>query len=190
MSDCDDRKNVKHHHKGKSSESLLDKQMILEALNIQPGQTVLDAGCGDGYMAKEFANLVTESGRVYALDPDIAAIDELKRETQGTNIEPVVGDITTTTELESHSIDLIYLSTVFHGFSKDQIGGFVAEVQHLLKPKGTLAILEIKKEETPFGPPMEIRFSPAELDQTIPLPSRGVVEVGEPFYMQIFENEV
>ena len=84
----------KHHHRGKSSESLFDKQTILRELNIQTGQTVLDAGCGNGYMAKEFAKITGESGKVYALDPDETSINILKSEVQNTVIEAFVGDIT------------------------------------------------------------------------------------------------
>ncbi len=74
----------KHHHRGKSSENLLDKQAILKGLNIQDGQTVLDAGCGNGYMAKEFAKITGESGKVYALDPDDISIGILQTETKKT----------------------------------------------------------------------------------------------------------
>jgi len=85
-------------------------------------------------------------------------------------------------------VDLIYLSTVFHGFSKEDIDGFQKEVKRLLKPNAILAIIEIKKEETPFGPPLDIRFSPDELKETITLNPKSLVEVGEYFYMMIFEN--
>jgi len=177
-----------HHHKGKSSESLLDKDAILGQLNILPGQTTLDAGCGDGYMAKEFARILKGTGKVYALDPDTEAIETLRSETQDINIEAMEGDITQRTSLEASSIDLIYLSTVFHGFSKDQIRDFQAEVERLLKAHAKLAIVEIQKNDTPFGPPSDIRFSPEELKQVITLAPLATVAVGQYFYMQIFEN--
>ena len=129
-----------HHHRGKSSESLLDKEVILKALDIFPGQTILDAGCGNGYMSKEFSRLVKSSVKVYALDPDDHALEVLAGETKGSNITPISGDITKTTPLQSSSIDLIYLSTVLHGFSKIEVGGFQEEVKRLLKPNGILAI--------------------------------------------------
>ena len=91
----------------------------------------------------------------------------MKSETAGTVIEPLVGDITKETGLATSSLDLVYLSTVIHGFSKTQIEGFLKEVKRLLKPDGRLAVVEIKKEETPFGPPLDIRFSPEELEKTI-----------------------
>ena len=178
-----------HHHRGKSTEDRLDKGLILKALNIKPGQTVLDAGCGNGYMSKVFSNEVARSGKVYALDPDKNVIDVLGKETRGTNIEAMEGDITNPTPLEPSSVDLIYASAVIHGFSKAQMQNFIQEVKRLLKPNALLAIVEIEKKETPFGPPLKIRFSPDELKDIIPLAPMNTLPVGEYFYMQIFENK-
>ena len=178
-----------HRHRGKSSESFLDKDIILRELNILPGQTILDAGCGNGYMSKEFSRVLNNTGKVYALDPDREAIETLKEETKGTNIETIEADITKTTPIEESSIDLIYLSTVLHGFQEDQIANFQKEIKRLLKPNARLAIVEIQKQDTPFGPPLDIRFSPEELIQTVNLNPKALVEVGQYFYMQIFENK-
>jgi ubiquinone/menaquinone biosynthesis C-methylase UbiE len=183
-----DRTHVHHEHKGRSSESRLDKAILLEALDIQSGQCVLDAGCGDGYMSKEFSRLVGRGGKVYALESDPERIVTLKEETVGTNIEPILADITTTTTIEESSIDLIYLSNVIHGFANNQLEGFRREVKRLLKPGARLAIVEIDKRETSFGPPMEIRFSPEELRRAIPLAAKATVAINESFYMQVFEN--
>ncbi len=187
MTECKNDKN-KHHHRGKSSESILNKSRILITLSIKPGQIILDAGCGNGYMAKEFAKLTGKTGMVYALDPDTVSINALNSETSNMNIEAFVGDITKKTKLASSSIDLIYLSTVIHGFSETQMKGFLKEIKRLLKPGGELAIVEIKKEKTPFGPPLDIRFSPEELTKLIDLSPAQLVEVGEYFYMQVFNK--
>ena len=69
-----------HRHRGKSSERFLNKDLILKEINISPGQVILDAGCGNGYMSKEFSRLLHQSGKVYALDPDEEAIENLKKE--------------------------------------------------------------------------------------------------------------
>ena len=177
-----------HHHKGKSSESLLDKDVILRTLQLRPGLTILDAGCGDGYMARAFSQAVGQAGTVYALDPDEAAIAQLAAETNGTNIRAIVGDITTTTQLADSSIDLMYLSTVFHGFNSDQVAGFRREIGRILKPQARLAVVEIEKRETPHGPPMDIRWSPEELQAALELTPLELVEVGEGFYMQVLET--
>jgi len=139
-------------------------------------------------MSKEFSQLVGDSGRVYALDPDETSITVLREKTKGTNIVAIVGDITTTTQLPASAIDLIYISTVFHIFSPEQIKGFETEVKHLLAPRGKLAIVEIVKRATPFGPPLRMRLSPEDLTHALRLVPSGTVEVGEYFYMQLFEN--
>ena len=177
-----------HHHRGKSSESLLDKTAILAALEIRPGMTILDAGCGDGYMSRTFAAATGDAGTVYALDPDETAIAALRDETAGGNIRPIAGDITTTTPLAEASVDLAYLATVVHGFSPDQMPSFCGEIVRILKPGGRLAIVEIDKRTTPFGPPLELRFSPEELQRQIPLKPLTLARVGEHFYMQVFEK--
>jgi len=178
-----------HQHKGKSSERHLDKEAVLLALEVQPGQSVLDAGCGNGYMSKVFAALVGPSGHVVALDPDEEVITTLQADPVAVNIEAVVADISSPTTFPAGSIDLIYLSTVFHGFTGQQVKGFVAEARRLLKPGGRLAVIEIDKRETPFGPPLDIRFSPETLKVEIPLKPLQTVRVGEAFYMQLFEND-
>jgi ubiquinone/menaquinone biosynthesis C-methylase UbiE len=189
MSEARAIKDFKHVHKGKTSEALLDKAIILNALSLFAGQVIVDAGCGNGYMAKEFARLLNQKGKVYALDTDPDVIQVLQSQVLQSIIEPFVGDITVPTRLVSNSIDLIYLSTVFHGFSHIQIKGFIQEVLRLLKPGGILAILEMKKMETPFGPPLAIRVSPDELKQIIPLIPKQTVNIGDYFYLQLFENK-
>jgi ubiquinone/menaquinone biosynthesis C-methylase UbiE len=185
---CKRPTDVVHHHKGKTSEGRLDKNVILKELNILPGRTILDAGCGNGYMSKEFARLLKGLGYIYALDSDEEAIEILKKETKGTVIKPLVADITKMTPIGASFVDLIYMSNVFHGFSANQIPDFQKEVQRLLKPGALLAIIEINKDQTPFGPPMNIRYSPEELKQAITLTAKATIKVGQYYYMQLFEN--
>lgn len=177
------------HHGRKSTESFLNKELILKAINIQIGQTILDAGCGNGYMSKIFSKEVTESGKVYALDPNTEFIEVLRKKTKGTNIETIEGDITKPTQINQSSVDLIYLSAVIHRFSKQQMQGFLREAKRLLKPNAVLAIVEIEKKQTPFGPPLNMRLSPEDLKDIVPLAPLNTIQVGEYFYIQIFENK-
>jgi ubiquinone/menaquinone biosynthesis C-methylase UbiE len=178
-----------HSHRGKFTEGLLDNDLILQALDIQAGQVILDAGCGNGYMSKRFSEKVTASGRVIALDPDKHFLAVLARETKGTNIITVAGDITRPTNLQPSSIDLIYISTVIHGFSKNELQGFLRESKRLLKPDSIMAIVEIEKKETPFGPPLSSRYSPEELKEIVPMVPVQTLTVGDHFYMQLFRTD-
>ena len=67
-------------------------------------------------MSKVFSKEVTESGKVYALDPKTEFIKVLRKETQGTNIETIERGITKPTRITQSSVDLIYLSAVIHRF--------------------------------------------------------------------------
>ena len=177
-----------HDHRGRFTEGFLDKQLILDALNVEPGQTILDAGCGDGYMSKAFSKKVNHSGKVYAVDSDKHCIEILRKEAEGTNVQAIEGDITNLMQVDQSSVDIIHVSTVIHGFSQAQLRAFLEEAKRLLKTNGVLAIVEIEKKETPFGPPLNMRFFPEELREAVAMAPLNNVKVGEHLYMQMFRN--
>ena len=175
--------------KRKFSEGLLDDELILDVLKISKGQTILDAGCGNGYMAIKFSKRIGKKGKVYAIDINEIFISELKKEILEENIILQTEDITQKISLPSNSIDLVYLSTVFHIFSNIQVENFINEVNRILKPNGILAIINIVKKETSFGPPVEMRCSPKELKKKIRLNPLALTNIGDYFYLQTFINK-
>ena len=175
-----------HQHRGKSSERFLDKGRVLAALGIAPGQVILDAGCGNGYMAKTFAELTGAEGHVYALDPDIEIIEALASAATGANLTALVDDVTGQTVLEAGTFDLIYISTVLHGFSAEEMTAFRDEVRRLLKPGGKLAVVEFKKEETEHGPPHDIRISAEELELLLDMKPLLTEDLGIELYLKVF----
>jgi ubiquinone/menaquinone biosynthesis C-methylase UbiE len=166
---------------------MLNSDLILQELNISSGQTVVDAGCGNGYMALLFSKQVEESGKVYALDINAHSIECLCDETAGKNITPMACDFAEPTSIPSASVDVVYMSTVIHSQSKNRLQGIVKEVQRLLLPGGLFAVVEIEKHETLFGPPLKQRYSPEELQAVIPFAPVKTVLVAEYFYMQVFQ---
>ncbi|HVW41204.1 MAG TPA: methyltransferase domain-containing protein [Amycolatopsis sp.] len=55
------------------------KQQVLAALDLRPGQTVLDVGCGPGTDLADMAEAVTESGSVIGVDVEAAMVEEAGR---------------------------------------------------------------------------------------------------------------
>jgi len=188
MQDDEHHGEEQHEHRGKFTEGKLDDALILATLHPKPGQRVLDAGCGNGYMARRFAEAVGASGTVYALDSDPQAVRHLEAELESPNLRAVLGDLGKPIPLGDGSLDLVYISAVMHGFTREERQSFVAEVGRLLVPGGLLGIVEIAKHETDFGPPLHIRLSPEDLEAMIPMDLVETVDVAEHFYLQVFSN--
>ena len=68
----------RHEHRGRSSKGILEPDRILKEIDLKGGDRLLDAGCGDGYFSIAASPMVSEEGRVYAVDSDGVAIAELK----------------------------------------------------------------------------------------------------------------
>ncbi len=112
---------------------------VLQEVGIQPGFQVLDFGCGSGGYILPLAGLVGESGKIYALDINPAAILTVKslalRHKLG-NIDTILSD--GATGLPDGSVDTVLLYDIFHGLSQpDEV---LAELHRVLKPEGTLSV--------------------------------------------------
>src|SRR5690606_18062388 len=71
-----------------------DCESLLAALKVQPGQTVVDMGCGNGFYTLPLARLVGENGKALAVDiqPEMLhMLSERAKEAGLTNIELVTG---------------------------------------------------------------------------------------------------
>jgi ubiquinone/menaquinone biosynthesis C-methylase UbiE len=59
--------------------------------------------------------------------------------------------------LENESIDLLITVNTLHEFSDKK--KTIEEIRRVLKPEGQAVIINFKKEDTGFGPPVAIRVS-------------------------------
>ena len=90
---------------------------VFERIGIRRGQIVLDFGCGCGTYTIPAAKIVADRGRVYALDKDNKALDELmqKAELAGLrNIERIETSGELEIALTDESVDVVLLFDVFH----------------------------------------------------------------------------
>lgn len=172
----------------KFTEGLLDEERILQILKPSPGQRIVDAGCGTGYMAENFAERVHPSGLVYAVDNDRNFITELKNRDINQRVRPILADITRSIPLDDSSVNLIYISGAIHIFNPEMLSGFINEAKRILQPGGTLAVVEMIKDELPFGPPVSRKYSPQQLTEKITMSALETVSAGKYFYLQRFVN--
>lgn len=129
-------------------------QRFLQQLQVEPGSTVCDMGCGNGYYTLPLARMTGEEGRVIGVDIQPEMLEMLKEragEWGVENIETVVGTAVDP-GLEPNSIDLMILVDVYHEFSHPE--QMLEKIRESLKPDGEIALLEFRAEdpEVPIKP--------------------------------------
>ena len=120
---------------------------LLKALNVQPGMTVCDLGCGNGFYTLQLAKMVGEKGLVYAVDIQqemLHLLDERAKELGINNVKPVLGSVIDP-KLPTASQDLILLVDVYHEFSHPE--QMQQAMRKALKPNGRLALVEFRLED-------------------------------------------
>jgi len=111
----------------------------LRAAGIQPGQQVLEVGCGPGFFTIAAAELVGDQGHVHAIDLHPLAIKTVGTKLQKsgrTNVTLTLADAAQT-GLPSGSIDLVLLFGIIHSLPLEQV---LPELYRVLGPGGSLAV--------------------------------------------------
>jgi len=164
------RPDRRNHHRGRGPSSfwMHEPDVIFHELDLKPGDVFLDLGCGTGDYSICAAEEVGESGIVYAVDLQQDLIYSLikKADTIGLgNIKGVTSSISEPLPFEDESVDVCLISTVLHSIDLEKYGEILfREIHRLLKPEGRLFVIECKKEEMQFGPPLHMRLSPEDLE--------------------------
>jgi ubiquinone/menaquinone biosynthesis C-methylase UbiE len=131
-----------------------DCEQLLRELDIRPGMTVCDLGCGNGFYTLRLAELSGASGKVYAVDIQPEMLDMLRERAKAAgldNIVPVLGTAISP-RLPPASQDLVLLVDVYHEFSHP--AAMLKAIRQSLKPGGRVALVEFRAEdpEVPIKP--------------------------------------
>ncbi len=167
MTRGDQADTCRHKGSGPSSFWMQDPGLVFDQLALEPGMHFLDLGCGRGDYSLEAASRVGPGGLVTALDVSVSSVKALAEAASNLGIKHLkaeTADIIHDLPIEDHSADLCFLSTVLHiPHISRQLGGLLKEVARVLKPQGRFIVLECKKEEWDFGPPVEMKWSPEQV---------------------------
>lgn len=154
--------------RGRSSYRLQDPRLVFGELKLREGHCFVDMGCGPGDYAIRASGIVGDTGIVYALDVSHGMVEGLKKNItrQGLeNIKAMVCDITGRLPIEGATVDVCLSAMVLHiPTVTGRMGSLLEEVHRILKPDGRFAVIECKKEGIPFGPPVEMRLSPEDIE--------------------------
>ncbi|HWM02923.1 MAG TPA: methyltransferase domain-containing protein [Actinophytocola sp.] len=116
------------------------KALILNELDIQPGATVLDLGCGPGADLSAIAEAVGGTGRVVGVDNDASAVSEaIRAASRLSQVEVTVGDAHSL-DLPTDSVDRVHTDRVLQHVADPN--AVVAEVARVLRPGGVVGFAE------------------------------------------------
>ncbi len=112
---------------------------------VEPGMTVLDPGCGFGYISFPAARMVGPTGRVVSVDVESRAIDRIRRRAGKAGLEERIDARVCKPRdlgLDDYAgkVDLVTVVHTLHEF--EDLPGFLAQVARLLKPKGKMLVVE------------------------------------------------
>ncbi|NBU42346.1 MAG: methyltransferase domain-containing protein [Planctomycetia bacterium] len=124
-----------------------DCRQLLEALEIRPGQTICDLGCGNGFYTVELARRVGPEGIVYAVDiqPEMLRMLARLAAEQGLgNIRPILGTVIDP-RVPPDTCDLVLCVDVYHEFSHPE--PMLARIRASLAAGGRLVLAEFRGED-------------------------------------------
>ncbi len=120
--------------------------VVMDALRIGPGSRVADIGAGTGYFTFHLARRVGATGRVYAVDIQRAALEDIDHRASAlalTQITTILGS-DNDPHLPSESLDVVLVVNTYH-----ELRAYDAMMQGLwrgLKAGGLLAIIDCEAE--------------------------------------------
>lgn len=119
----------------------------LRALQLKPGMTVCDMGCGNGFWTLLLARSVGEKGTVLAVDIQPEMLTKLKlrcEESEVENVNPILGGIADP-NLPDGKVDLLLMVDVYHEFSHPEL--MLRNIRKSLSEDGVIALLEYREED-------------------------------------------
>jgi len=122
-------------------------QDVIAYMDLKPGMTVVDLGCGTGYYARKIAPKVLPGGTVYGEDiqPEMLEImKQLCAKEKIENVVPILGD-ETDPKLPKGKVDWIIMADVYHEFQQPE--PMLARMLESLSPTGKVCLLEYRAEQ-------------------------------------------
>lgn len=120
---------------------------MLAQLNVKPGMTVCDMGCGNGFHSIRLARLVGASGTVLGVDvqPEMLRLLDLRARQAGVENVKLIQGTFDNPGLPDGKVDLILCVDVYHEFSNPE--AMLREMRESLAPKGQLVLVEFRAED-------------------------------------------
>ena len=124
------------------------RQRTIDLARIQPGETVLDVGCGTGTLAIEVQQRVGAVARVIGIDPGVRQIARARSKAARRTL-PIDFRIGVIEHLDfpDQTFDAVLSTLMMHHLPDDLKRQGLFEIARVLKPGGRLVIADFKRPE-------------------------------------------
>jgi len=163
---------------------------ILAQIGVKAGDIFIDLACGSGFFAIPAARMIGSEGVVCAVDIDGEALEELRVQAAQARLNNIRFKLAAAEQVAlcERCADMVFVGIALHDF-KNPLKA-LQNARGALKSYGKLINLDWKKEPTPFGPPVSIRFSESEAAALVASAGYKVVSIGDsgPYHYVIMAN--
>jgi ubiquinone/menaquinone biosynthesis C-methylase UbiE len=128
------------------------RQRTINLARIQPGEQVLDVGCGTGTLAMDVARRVGRAGRVAGIDPGPQQIARARSKAARSNV-PIEFQVGVIEQLPfpDQTFDVVLSTLMMHHLPASLKRRGLAEIARVLKPGGRLIIADFKPKKERQG---------------------------------------
>jgi ubiquinone/menaquinone biosynthesis C-methylase UbiE len=162
------------------------RQRTANLARLQPGEQVLDVGCGTGTLAMEVARRMGRAGRVAGVDPGTEQIARARAKAARRNI-PVEFQVGIIEQLPfpNQTFDVVFSTLMMHHLPKSLKRQGLAEIARVLKPGGRLIIADFTRKQDRQGRAARFHAGGSSIQDLVALVSDAGFEWVEMEEMQL-----
>lgn len=120
---------------------------IVEAAQVEPGQSVLDVSCGTGTLVAMLAECAGPEGRAVGIDLSEEMLSVARRKHAAGNMEFIKANAEDL-PFEEGTFDRVTISLAIHEMNREGRRNALAEMHRVLKPEGLAVVADMRPPDT------------------------------------------